>query len=414
MNDQTPTSDSSVHPSGSALFSTTRERFNLAESLVYLDGNSLGPPVRSVPGRVERTIREEWGGDLITSWTKHGWFTLARSVGDRIGRLIGAPADTVVAGDTISVNLFKVLGAAMSLSAPRKVILTDTGNFPSDLYVAQGLGKLLGDVEVRLVEPEAVFDSISDDIAVVMLTEVDYRTARLHDMRAINEKARKHGVLTVWDLAHSAGAIPVDLEGTGADFAVGCTYKYLNGGPGAPGFTYVRQGLAAKVETPIAGWWAHADPFAFDLDFRPAPGITGFQCGTQSILALVALDEALSVWDGIDVRDVRAMSIRLSEVLSHEVETRCRRHGLTLAGPRDFTRRGSHVSFHCPEGYAVMQALIARGVVGDFRAPDMIRFGITPLYIGEADVRRAAAIIAEVLDTRAWDQPQFRKRQAVT
>jgi kynureninase len=258
-----------------------------------------------------------------------------------------------------------------------------------------------------------VAEAIDDDVAVVMLTEVDYRTARLHDMAAINERARRHGCLTVWDLAHSAGALPVNLAGTGADFAVGCTYKYLNGGPGSPGFTFVNTSLHG-ARSPLTGWWAHRQPFAFDLDFAPADGIAGFQCGTQSILALSALDEALKVWEGIDLNVLRQKSIALCRLLATLVEKRCVPHGLRLAGPRNFAERGSHVSFHCPESYAVMQALIAHGVIGDFRAPDMIRFGVAPLYIRYVDVFDAAGILASVLDNRAWDRPEYRARRAVT
>jgi kynureninase len=389
------------------------KRFVLPPGLIYLDGNSLGPLPRTVAARVAEVITQEWGRDLITSWTGNGWFDLARRTGDRIARLIGAPAGSVVAGDTISINLFKVLGAALALRPQRRVILSDTGNFPSDLYVAQGLAAMKGGIELRVVAPDAVLEGIGEDIACVMLTEVDYRTSRLHDMAEINAAARRHGCLTVWDLAHSAGALPVDLAGTGADFAVGCTYKYLNGGPGSPGFTFVSPSLHG-ARSPLSGWWAHQAPFAFDLDFVAADGIAGFQCGTQSILALAALDEALKAWEGVELAALRQKSVAQCRLFAMLVEDACAGHGVTLAGPRDFDRRGSHVSFHCPEGYAVMQALIARGVIGDFRAPDMIRFGIAPLYIRYVDVFDAAAILAEIMAERAWDRPEYRARRAVT
>lgn len=390
-----------------------RQRFALPAGLIYLDGNSLGPPPRAVEARVAGVIATEWARDLITSWTGAGWFELARRVGDRIAALIGAPPRTVVAGDTISINLFKALGAALSLRPDRPVILSDSGNFPGDLYVAQGLAALKGGVRVRVVEPEAVMEAIGEDVACVMLTEVDYRTARLHDMAGITRRAHSLGCLTVWDLAHSAGALPVDVAGAGADFAVGCTYKYLNGGPGSPGFIFVNPSLAG-ARSPLTGWWGHAAPFAFDPAFTPAAGVAGFQCGTQSILAMSALDEALKAWEGVDLTALRQKSVAQCRLLAQLVEESCAAHGVTLAGPRDFDRRGSHVSFHCPEGYAVMQALIARGVVGDFRAPDMIRFGVAPLYIRHVDIFDAAAILAEVLAERAWDRPHFRARRAVT
>ncbi|MGQ0486309.1 MAG: kynureninase [Hyphomicrobiales bacterium] len=392
-----------------------RERFAIPGKLIYLDGNSLGVLPKAVPQRVSDTIAQQWGGTLIKSWNEHGWFDLPRKVGDRIAKLIGAPPASVVAGDTISINLFKLLGAAVKLRAHRKVILTDSGNFPSDLYVAQGLRDFLGrGLELRIVEPEEIMGAIDENVAVAMLTEVDYRTARLHDMAAITTKAHAAGALTIWDLAHSAGALPVDLAGTDADFALGCTYKYLNGGPGAPAFLYVRPDLQSKIAPPLAGWWGHAAPFAFDLDYRPAAGILRNQCGTQPILAMAALDAALDVWDDVDMKSVRAKSMALCKLFIDLAEARCGRHGVRLAGPRRMEERGSHVSLHCPQGYAAMQALISLGVIGDFRAPDLIRFGLTPLYTGYAEVWDAVDILARILDERLWDRPQFRARKAVT
>jgi kynureninase len=340
---------------------------------------------------------------------------MPRRVGDRLARLIGAPSGSVIAGDTISVNLFKLLGAAAKISPGRRVILSDSGNFPSDLYVAQGFRDLL-DVGyvLKVVAPEEVADAIDETVLVSLLTEVDYRTARRHDMAAVTAVAHAKGALTIWDLAHSAGAIPVDLAGAGADFAVGCSYKYLNGGPGAPAFLYVRPDLQNQVQPPLAGWFGHESPFAFDLTYRPAPGIIRNQCGTQPILALAALDAALDVWDDVDLETLRAKSVALCGTFIDLVEQRCGKFGVSLAGPREMARRGSHVSLHHPEGYAVMQALIASGVVGDFRAPDMMRFGFTPLYTRFTDVWDAVEALTRILDTRRWDQPQFRNRKAVT
>jgi kynureninase len=392
-----------------------RQRFVIPDGLIYLDGNSLGVLPRGVAERIDATVRKQWGETLIRSWNEHGWFALAQRVGDRIARLIGAPEASVIAGDTISVNLFKLLGAALKLNPGRKVILSDSGNFPSDLYVAQGLRDLLDDDHVlKVVAPEEVVAAIDDSIAAVMLTEVDYRSGRLHDMKAVTARAHAAGALTIWDLAHSAGATLVDLEGARADFALGCTYKYLNGGPGAPAFLYVRPDLQDRVEPPLAGWWGHAQPFAFDPAYRPAPGITRNQCGTQPILSMAALDAALDVWDGVDMRDVRRKSVALCKLFIDLAETRCGRHGVRLAGPRDMEMRGSHVSLHCPEGYAVMQALIASSVIGDFRAPDMIRFGFTPLYTRYVDVWDAVEHLAGILDHRLWDRPEFLAKKAVT
>jgi len=392
-----------------------RDAFAIPEGLIYLDGNSLGVLPRNVPARIREVAEEQWGRTLIKSWNEHGWFQLPQRVGDRIARLIGAAPSTVVAGDTISVNLFKLLGAAAKLTPSRRVILSDSGNFPSDLYVAQGFRDLMDQgYEVKVVAPEEVMAAIDEQVAFTMITEVDYRTGRRHDMKAVTAKAHAAGALAIWDLAHSAGATPVDLAGTGADFAVGCTYKYLNGGPGAPAFLYVRPGLQDKVQPPLAGWWGHAAPFAFDLDYRPAPGIIRNQCGTQPILSMAALDAALDVWDDVDMMAVRAKSVALCETFIGLVERRCGAHGVTVAGPRDMAARGSHVSLHHPEGYAVMQALIAANVVGDFRAPDMMRFGFTPLYTRFAEVWDAVDILTRILDERTWDQPQFRARKAVT
>ena len=397
------------------VLASRRALFSLPKNVIYLDGNSLGVLPRNVPARVKAAVEQEWGETLIKSWNEHGWFHLPQKIGARLERLVGAEPGSVIVGDTISVNLFKILTSALGQRRDRKVILSDSGNFPSDLYVAQGLTQFLADGhEVRLVAPEDVAASITSDVAVVMITEVDYRTARRHDMNAITKLAHDAGALMIWDLAHSAGAVPVDVKGSGADFAVGCTYKYLNGGPGAPAFLYVRPELQNIVQPALVGWWGHAKPFAFDLEFVPAPGIIRQQCGTQPILSMTALDAALDVWDGVDLQDLHTKSKALCQLFIDLVEAKCSRHGLKLSGSRDMERRGSHVSFHCPEGYAVMQALITQGVIGDFRSPDIIRFGITPLYTGFADIWDAAAILTRILDEKLWNRPEFLTKKAVT
>lgn len=390
-----------------------REDFELPSGVIYLDGNSLGPLPRLARERVSSAAAEEWGTMLVRGWTEAGWIDLPKRVGERIAGLIGAEPGTVIAADSTSVNLFQLLSAALAMRPGRRVILSDTGNFPSDLYVAQGLVAAIGG---RLITtaPDKVADAIDESIGVLMLTEIDYRTGRLHDMRALTAKAHAVGALTVWDLAHSAGALPVDLTGSGADFAVGCGYKYLNGGPGAPGFLYVRPDHAPNIRPALCGWMGHAAPFAFQPDYRPAPGIERMRIGTPPILSMTALDAALELWDGVAMDALRMRSKALSERFIAEVEMHAKGHGLMLASPRDPDQRGSHVSFHCPEGYAVMQALIARGVIGDFRAPDLIRFGFAPLYNTEAEITEAARLIGAVLDSREWDRPEFRTRAQVT
>lgn len=392
-----------------------RAAFSIPEGMIYLDGNSLGVLPVNVPARVADAATRQWGETLIKSWNEHGWFHMPQKIGDRIARLIGAPAGSVIAGDTISVNLFKLLGAAAKLNPSRRVILSDNGNFPSDLYVAQGFRDLMDDGYVlKVVAPEQVMDAIDESVAFTMITEVDYRTARLHDMKAVTAKAHDKGALTIWDLAHSAGATPVQLQACDADFALGCTYKYLNGGPGAPAFLYVKPALQDKVQPPLSGWWGHAAPFAFDLEYKPAPGIIRNQCGTQPILSMAALDAALDVWDDVEMNVLRKKSLALCKTFIDLVEQRLSSHGVKVAGPRDMNERGSHVSIHHSQGYAVMQALIANNVVGDFRAPDMMRFGFTPLYTSFAEVWDAVDILARILDKAEWNQPQFLAKKAVT
>jgi kynureninase len=393
-------------------FAATRARFTLPEGVIYLDGNSLGPLPAAAPAAVERVLGE-WRDELIRAWNTKDWMAWGRSLGDRLGRLVGAPPGTVMLGDTLSIKVFQALAAALALNPGRRVILSDAGNFPSDLYMAQGLAGLLDrGYTLRTPEPEDVEAALSDEVAVLMLTEVDYRTGRLHDMKALTARAHALGIVTVWDLAHSAGAIPVDLEGARADFAVGCTYKYLNAGPGSPAFIYARPDRAAQARPALAGWLGHRAPFAFEPAYEPGDGIARMRVGTPPILAFAALEAALDAWDGVSMADVRAQSIRLSERFIAEVEARA--PALTLASPRDPAARGSQVSFRFPDGYAAMQALIARGVIGDFRAPDIMRFGFTPLYLSEEDVVEAARILGEVMENRLWDEPRFHARAAVT
>lgn len=387
--------------------------FDLPNAMIYLDGNSLGPLPKSVPARLAEVAQDQWGKHLITGWNVDDWMSLPARVGDRIGNLIGAPAGSVTMGDTLSIKVHQALSAALAMRPDRKVILSDSGNFPTDLYMAQGLIAQLGRGHVlRVVAPEEVGGAIGPDVAAVMLTQVDYRSGRMHKMDEITRLAHRSGAIMIWDLAHSAGAVPVDLAGSHCEFAVGCTYKYLNGGPGAPAFVYVRPDIIEEVQPALSGWLGHDAPFAFELDYRPAPGIERMRVGTPPVLQLAALDAALDAWDGVDMQALRSASLALSDLFIAEVEARC--PTLRLASPRDSTRRGSQVSFGFDHGYAAMQALIARNVIGDFRAPDLMRFGFTPLYIDEADVIQAAEILEEVIVKKLWDRPEFHQKSRVT
>ncbi|MEO1912137.1 MAG: kynureninase [Paracoccus sp. (in: a-proteobacteria)] len=392
-------------------FARTRAAFHLPQGVTYLDGNSLGPMPKAAAAKVSAMMTDEWSEMLITGWNKAGWFDQPRKVGDRIARLIGAGPGQVVMGDTLSIKVFQAVSAARALRPDRRVILSDSGNFPSDLYVAQGLARAV-DAELRVVAPEDVAEAITDDVAVTMITEVDYRTGRRHDMAALTARAHAAGALTVWDLAHSAGAVDVDLLGAKADFAVGCTYKYLNGGPGAPAFIWINPTHAEAAQPILQGWMGHAAPFAFDLDYRPAGGIDRMRVGTPPVIAMTALEAALDVWDGVQMADLRARSIDLSEAFIKGVEAHC--PDVTLHSPRDPAQRGSQVGFRHPQAYAVMQALIAEGVIGDFRAPDVLRFGFAPLYNDLDDVARAVDVLAAILRDGTWDREDFHRKAAVT
>jgi kynureninase len=380
--------------------------------MIYLDGNSLGALPAGAPQALATTAEEQWGADLIASWNNHGWIDWPTRIAAKLAPIVGAKPGELLIADSTSVTLFKLLAAAVQARPGRGTIVTQNRNFPTDLYVAQGLAAMLG-LRLNAVEPDEIIAAIDEDVAVVTLTHVDYRSASIHDMRAINGAAHAAGALAVWDLSHSAGAIELDLEGAGCELAVGCGYKYLNGGPGAPAFLYVAEHLQEQLHSPLQGWMGHAEPFAFADDYRPAAGILKFLTGTPSILALAALEAGLATFDGIAMRDVAAKCRSLSQLFIDQVEARCG-DDIRLASPRDPMRRGSHVVFAHPDGYAVMQALIARGVIGDFRAPDLMRFGFAPLYNSHAEIGRAAEILAGILGSREWDQPRFKARARVT
>jgi kynureninase len=389
-----------------------RERFSVPDGLTYLDGNSLGALPVATPARVEELIRREWGDDLISSWNKHGWIDAPMRVAAKLAPIVGAKPNELLIADSTSVCLFKLLAAAVRARPGRRVILTQEGNFPTDTYVAEGLAEMLG-MELRRIPPDEIIAAIDENTAVVTVTHVDYRSGARFDMGALNQAARAAGALVVWDLSHSAGAIRLNLNGTGCELAVGCGYKYLNGGPGAPAFVYVSEKAQSDVRPPLQGWMGHAQPFAFDERYAAGAGIMPFLTGTPSVIAVAALDAGLDTFDGIAMADVETKSHALLKLFIDEVEARCGDE-VRLFGPRDLADRGSHVCFAHPQGYAVMQALIARGIVGDFRAPDLMRFGFTPLYTRYEDAWRAADGLADILAKREWDQPRFLERKKVT
>ena len=405
-----------------------RDLFSLPEGVIYLDGNSLGVLPKTAAARVAEVVTQEWGQGLIRSWNSAGWFNMPQRMGDKIATLIGADTGEVVATDSTSINLFKVLSAALSMvqqDAPqRKTIVSERSNFPTDLYIAQALCAERG-FTLKLIEPEDIAASLTSEVAVLMLTHVNYRTGAMHDMAAITQLAHAAGALTVWDLAHSAGAVPVALKADGADFAVGCGYKYLNGGPGAPAFVWVNPKHAERFWQPLAGWWGHAAPFEFTPDYRPAPGINRYLCGTQPILSMAALECGLETFSAAQalggMAALRQKSLALTDLFIELVEQRCAGYGLGLATPREHSQRGSQVCLTRQTGaFAIVQALIARGVIGDFRAgdgkthPDILRFGFTPLYIGFEDVWHAVEHLKQVLESGEWQAPEFNQKHTVT
>ena len=396
-----------------------RERFDLPEGVIYLDGNSLGARPKAALARAQEVVSREWGTDLIKSWNTAGWFELPKRLGDRLAPLIGARAGEVVVTDTTSLNLFKALADALQIqstgpNAARRTIVTERSNFPTDIYMAEGLTQWLRQgYSVRLVDSvDEIPAAVDADCAVLMLTHVNYRTGYQHDMAQLTRHAHANGALAVWDLAHSAGAVPVDLHGANADFAVGCTYKYLNGGPGAPAFIWVPQRHQAAFAHPLTGWWSHAAPFAMSHGFTAVDGIGRALCGTQPVLSLALVECGLEVFEATTMAAIRAKSLALTDLFIALVESTCAQHPLGLVTPREHERRGSQASFTHPHGYAVMAALIARGVIGDYREPEIMRFGFTPLYTSYADVWDAVAILKDILDSESYDTRL--ERSAVT
>lgn len=404
-----------------------RDRFSLPEGLIYLDGNSLGPLPIGAAERAAEVINDEWAQGLIRSWNTAGWFDLPTRLGDKLSKLIGGNDGETVVTDTTSLNLFKALASAVRIQqqdAPtRRVIVTERDNFPTDIYIAEGISDFLNSVnaeigahyEIRLIDEDLSLEQALDDsVAVLSLSHVNYRTGAMWDMGAVTDAAHKAGALVVWDLAHAAGAVPVDLNNANADYAVGCTYKYLNGGPGSPAFIWVNARHQARFWQPLTGWWSHASPFEMEDSYTAANDVRRFLCGTQPITSMAMIECGLDVALEADIEAVRAKSLALADLFIALVRQRCGGFGLELVTPENHAGRGSHVSFRHPEGYAIIQALTARGVIGDYREPEVLRFGLTPLYLSFTDIWDAVEILREILETRGWDVPAYRTRHAVT
>ncbi|AIT25852.1 kynureninase [Bordetella holmesii] len=410
------TRDDCVAADRADILAPLKALFELPAGVLYFDGNSLGVKPRAADSRAAAVVAQQWGQDLIRSWNTAGWFDLPVRLGVKLAPLLGVQGQEVVVTDSTSLNLFKVLAAALRIQQGRKVIVSERDNFPTDLYMIESMMDFLDrGYELRLIDEQlSLEDALDDDVAVVVLSHVNYRSGAMYDMAAVSELTHAHGGLVIWDLAHAAGAVPLALAADGADFAVGCTYKYLNGGPGSPAFLWVAPRHHNTFWQPLSGWWSHKRPFAMADRYEPAEGVRRYLCGTQPITSLALVECGLDIAAQADMTDVRRKSLALSDLFIALVSQRCADHPLTLITPRSQARRGSHVSFRHPQGFAVMQALIACGVIGDYREPEVLRFGLTPLYVGYADVWDAVEILRDVLDTRAWDQPQFRQRAAVT
>ncbi|MFN9849794.1 MAG: kynureninase [Alphaproteobacteria bacterium] len=390
-----------------------RETFELPDGVIYLDGNSLGPLPRSTAARLVEVMRQEWGQGLITSWNAAGWIDAPQRVGGKIAGLIGARAHEVIAADSTSVNLFKLAAGALSLRPGRRTLVTESDNFPTDIYVLEGLAALSG-ATLKVVEPDEVLAAINDDTAAVVLTHVHYKTARRHDLAGVTAAAHERGALALWDLSHTAGALAIDLNGAKADLAVGCGYKYFNGGPGAPAFLFVAERHQAAIRSPLSGWMGHAEPFAFEPAYRPALDIRAQLCGTPAILGLAALEVGLESLLAAGPRAIEDKGLALCDLFIQLVESRCAGHGLSLQGPRRIEDRGLHVAWAHPQGYALVQALIARGVIGDFRDPDIARFGFSPLFLRYVDVWDAVEVMRKILASGEHLLGAFQERARVT
>lgn len=413
MTDVTP--DQITEMDATDELATFRDRFDIPDGLIYLDGNSLGCLPKATKTRINDVVAREWGQDLIRSWNANDWINAPARIGDKIAQLVGAKSEEIIVGDSTSINVFKCLTASLQLNPERTTLVTESGNFPTDAYMTEGLAAIAPDrIKAKLVDPDKVIDSLDEYTAALLLTHTHYKSGRLRDMQAITAAAHARGVPVIWDLSHSCGAMPVDLNSCNADFAIGCGYKYLNGGPGAPAFTFVAKRHQDKVFPALSGWLGHKQPFAFDDTYTPAPGINRFQCGTPGIIGCAALEVGVDLMLEADMQSLRNKSSALGDLFIQLVDQRCYEFGFEVACPIDPDERGSQVSFHHSDGYAIMQALIARDVIGDFRAPDILRFGFAPLYLSYFDVWNAVDILRDVMVSGEWDQAQFKQKAAVT
>ena len=397
-------------------FILTRDNFSLPKDIIYLNGNSLGPLPRATAENVQKVIKKEWGELLIDAWNEACWIDTPTLLGEKIAKIIKAPPNTVVVGETLSIRLYQVLDAAIQLSKANKstktTILTDTGNFPTDRYIAQSLANRYSNTRVKTVPPDKIFENLNQDISILFLTEVDFKTGRLHDMQKINMRAKNLNIITIWDLAHSAGVIDINVKKANVDFAVGCTYKYLCGGPGSPAFLYTKKELLEGFSPTLTGWMGHEHPFSFKSNYTPARGISKFRIGTPEILQMAALESSLKIWNTIDVSQVRETSRYLTDVFIKEVKSGC--PNLVLASPENSINRGSHVSFYSANGYPIIQALRSNGIIGDFREPNLMRFGFNPLFNSKQDAIFAAETLCRIILNREWEKPNFLKKKTVT
>ena len=391
------------------------DEFHIPDGLIYFDGNSLGMMPKAAMARAKEVIEKEWGTDLIKSWNKAGWFNLVEKLGDKMATLIGANKGEVIYADSTGLNVYKLVAAALEMRPERKVIVMEGSNFPTDNYMVQGLIKQLGrGHEIRFAEDGEILDAITDDVAVVCITHVHYKTGHLHDMKKITAKTQEVGALSVWDLCHSAGALAVDLNSSNVDFAVGCTYKYLNGGPGSQSFMFVAKRHQGKAVQPLTGWWGHAAPFGFEQDYRPREDIRQFSTGTEPVVSLAMSEVGLDIFLRADMNEIRNKSLKLCDLFIQLIEERLDGYGFDIVTPKEHDRRGSQVSFSSENGFAIMQALIAADVVGDFRAPDIMRFGFTPLYVSYVNVWDAVDRLKNIMDQGSWDKPGFKTQGSVT
>ena len=394
-----------------------RDLFHIPKDTVYLDGNSLGVMPNAAVDRMNDVLKREWAEDLIRSWNDNKWFEAPMRIGDKIAQLIGADEGEVIATDSVSINLFKLMVAALNMQkgTGRKVILSEAGNFPTDLYMMQGLKSMMGDqVELITVQRDQIEESINEDVAVVLLTDVHYKTGHLLDKKALTDLAHNKGAVVIWDLCHSAGALPVDLNGINADMAVGCGYKYLNGGPGSPAFLFVAKRHQAKLQQPLSGWWGHARPFAFVDEYEAGPGISNMLCSTQSILGLSCLEVSVDLFLTADMQAVRRKSIQMCDLFLRLLDEKCSAYNFDVISPTNSAERGSQISFLHEQGYPIVQAMIDQKIIGDFRAPKVMRFGFTPLYLKYVDVWQAASVLEDIMKNDTWDQEKFKKVSAVT